>query len=51
MNQPGYAFHALAGNVRDSMQSRYARTIACPKICQWESGEAVRVRIEDYHGK
>ena len=31
------------------MLSKYARTIAL--VFEWEGGEAVRVRIEDYHGK
>ena len=49
MNQPGYAFHALRGN----HAGQYAVEIRANHrlVFEWESGEAVRVRIEDYHGK
>ena len=49
MNQPGYAFHALTGN----RAGQYAVEIRANHrlVFEWEGGEAVRVRIEDYHGK
>jgi proteic killer suppression protein len=49
MSQPGYAFHALAGN----RAGQYAVEIRANHrlVFEWEEGEAVRVRIEDYHGK
>ena len=49
MNQAGYAFHPLTGNRR----GQYAVAIRANHrlIFEWENGEAVRVRIEDYHGK
>jgi toxin HigB-1 len=49
MNQPGYAFHALtadrAGQFAVEVRANHRL------VFEWESGEAVRVRIEDYHGK
>jgi proteic killer suppression protein len=49
MNQPGYAFHALTGN----RAGQYAVEIRANHrlVFEWEDGEAVRVRIEDYHGR
>jgi proteic killer suppression protein len=49
MNQPGYAFHALTGN----RAGQYAVEIRANHrlVFEWEGGEAVRVRIEDYHGR
>jgi proteic killer suppression protein len=49
MDQPGYGFHALTGN----RAGQYAVEIRANHrlVFEWEDGEAVRVRIEDYHGK
>ncbi len=49
MDQPGYAFHPLTGNRR----GQYAVEIRANHrlVFEWENGEAVRVRSEDYHGK
>lgn len=49
MNQPGYAFHALTGN----RKGQFAVEIRANwrLVFEWENGEAVRVCMEDYHGK
>jgi proteic killer suppression protein len=49
MDQPGYAFHTLTGN----RAGQYAVEIRANHrlVFEWDNGEAVRVRIEDYHGK
>jgi toxin HigB-1 len=49
MAQPGYDFHPLKGN----RKGQYALEIRSKEklIFEWEDGEAVRVRMEDYHGK
>jgi proteic killer suppression protein len=49
LNQPGYAFHALTGN----RAGQYAVEIRANHrlVFEWEDGEPVRVRMEDYHGR
>jgi toxin HigB-1 len=49
MNQPGYAFHALTGD----RAGQYAVEIRANHrlVFEWEEGEPVRVRMEDYHGR
>lgn len=49
MDQPGYAFHSLTGNRR----GQYVVEIRANwrLVFEWEDGEPVRVRMEDYHGK
>lgn len=49
MSQPGYAFHPLKGD----RQGQYAVEIRANHrlVFEWEDGEAVKVRSEDYHGK
>ena len=49
MNQPAWAFHALTGN----RKGQYAVEIRANwrLVFEWEDGKAVRVRMEDYHGK
>jgi toxin HigB-1 len=48
MNQPGFAFHPLKGNRR----GQYAVEVRAQwrLVFEWQDGEAVRVRQEDYHG-
>ena len=45
----GYGFHPLIGNRR----GQYALTIRANwrMVFEWEDGAAVRVRLEDYHGR
>jgi toxin HigB-1 len=49
LNQPGYAFHALTGN----RAGQYAVEIRANHrlVFEWEDGEPVRVKMEDYHGR
>jgi toxin HigB-1 len=49
MGQPGYSFHPLKGD----RKGEYAVEIRANfrLVFEWEEGEAVRVRSEDYHGK
>lgn len=48
MDLPGYRFHRLKGNRKDT----YSVTVRANwRITfDWENGAAVRVDIEDYHG-
>jgi proteic killer suppression protein len=48
MNLPGFNFHELKGN----RKGHYAVTIRANFriVFEWDNGEAVRVREEDYHG-
>lgn len=48
MDQPGWDFHSLKGN-RDG---QFAVEIGglFRLVFEWENGEAVRVKSEDYHG-
>lgn len=49
MNFPGWDFHPLTGNRR----GQYAVEIRglFRLVFEWENGEAVRIRSEDYHGR
>ena len=49
MNQPGWRFHPLKGD----RAGQYAVDLIHPwrLVFEWEAGQAVRVRKEDYHGK
>ena len=49
LNQPGCAFHALKGD----RVGQYALEIRANHrlVFEWEDGEPVRVRMEDYHGR
>ena len=49
MNQPAWAFHALTGN----RKGQFAVEIRANwrLVFEWDDGEPVRVRMEDYHGK
>ena len=48
MAQPGWDFHPLTGD----RKGQYAVEIrgAYRLVFEWQDGEAVRVRSEDYHG-
>lgn len=48
MNQPGWAFHPLKGNRAGEFAVEVAGAFRL--VFEWENGEAVRVRVEDYHG-
>lgn len=49
MAQPGSAFHPLKGN----RKGQYAVEVRANwrLVFEWEDGEPVRVRLEDYHGE
>jgi proteic killer suppression protein len=46
---PGYGFHELKGNRR----GQYAVEVRAQWriVFEWSKGHAVRVRLEDYHGR
>jgi proteic killer suppression protein len=49
MDQPGWGFHPLTGD----RKGQYAVEIRglFRLVFEWEGDEAVRVRVEDYHGR
>jgi toxin HigB-1 len=51
MAQPGWDFHPLKGQKKG--HTRYAIEVRqlFRLTFEWENGEAVRVKHEDYHGK
>lgn len=48
MNRAGYGFHRLKGD----RQNQYALEVRAQwrLVFEWQNGEAVLVRLEDYHG-
>jgi toxin HigB-1 len=48
MNRAGYGFHRLKGD----RKSQYAVEVRAQWriVFEWQNGEAVLVRLEDYHG-
>jgi proteic killer suppression protein len=49
MSQPGYAFHPLTGDRKGQFAVEVRANWRL--VFEWENGEAVRVKMEDYHGK
>jgi toxin HigB-1 len=49
MAQPGWAFHLLTGDRKRQFAVEIRGSFRL--VFEWENGEAVRVRQEDYHGK
>ena len=49
MRRPGWRFHALKGN----RAGQFAVDLIHPwrLVFEWEEGQAIRIRKEDYHGK
>ena len=48
MDLPGYGFHGLKGNRKNQFAVEIRGNFRL--VFEWEAGEAVRVRQEDYHG-
>ena len=48
MDIPGFAFHELKGNRKGQYAVEVRRNFRL--IFEWEGGDAVKVRQEDYHG-
>jgi proteic killer suppression protein len=49
MAQPGWDFHPLTGNRKGQFAVEIRGSFRL--VFEWENGEPVRVRQEDYHGK
>ena len=49
MDQHGYAFHELTGDRRGQFAVEVRANFRL--VFEWEDGKAVRVRLEDYHGR
>jgi proteic killer suppression protein len=49
MAQPAWAFHRLSGDRKDQYAVEVRGLFRL--VFEWEKGEAVRVRVEDYHGR
>lgn len=49
MEQPGFGFHALRGN----LTGRYAITVSrnWRLTFGWDDGDAIDIDLEDYHGR
>ena len=48
LDLPGYAFHALKGDRKGQFAVEVRANFRL--VFEWENGDAVRVRLEDYHG-